>query len=75
MCRWLAYAGSPILLPDVLCTPAQPLIDQSLHSKHDRNERRRGPAPVESPAAAGNRAQGPSSRQEDAAPRRAATGG
>jgi predicted glutamine amidotransferase len=33
MCRWLAYKGSPILLSDVLYTPAHSLIDQSLHSK------------------------------------------
>ena len=33
MCRWLAYTGSPILLTDVLYTPAHSLIDQSLHSK------------------------------------------
>jgi predicted glutamine amidotransferase len=33
MCRWLAYTGSPILLTDVLYTPAHSLIDQSLHSR------------------------------------------
>jgi glutamine amidotransferase len=33
MCRWLAYTGSPVLLADVLYTPAHSLIDQSLHSK------------------------------------------
>ncbi len=33
MCRWLAYTGSPILLSDVLYTPAYSLIHQSLHSK------------------------------------------
>ena len=33
MCRWLAYTGSPILLSDVLYTPAHSLIDQSLHSR------------------------------------------
>ena len=33
MCRWLAYTGSPILLTDVLYTPAYSLIDQSLHSR------------------------------------------
>ena len=33
MCRWLAYTGSPILLAEVLYTPAHSLIDQSLHSK------------------------------------------
>jgi hypothetical protein len=32
MCRWLAYTGSPILLPDVLYTPAHSLIDQSRSS-------------------------------------------
>ena len=33
MCRWLAYTGSPVLLTDVLYTPAHSLIDQSLHSR------------------------------------------
>ena len=33
MCRWLAYTGSPILLTQVLYTPAHSLIDQSLHSR------------------------------------------
>ncbi|MDQ0797845.1 class II glutamine amidotransferase [Streptomyces sp. B1I3] len=33
MCRWLAYAGSPVLLDDVLYKPAHSVIDQSLHSK------------------------------------------
>ena len=33
MCRWLAYYGSPVLLTDVLYTPAHSLIDQSLRSK------------------------------------------
>ena len=33
MCRWLAYYGSPVLLTDVLYTPAHSLIDQSLQSK------------------------------------------
>jgi len=33
MCRWLAYHGSPVLLTDVLYTPAHSLIDQSLHSE------------------------------------------
>ena len=33
MCRWLAYTGSPILLTDVLYTPAHSLIDHSLHSR------------------------------------------
>ena len=33
MCRWLAYTGSPILVKDVLYTPAHSLIDQSLHSR------------------------------------------
>jgi glutamine amidotransferase len=33
MCRWLAYAGSPILLRDALYSPAHSLIDQSLHSR------------------------------------------
>ncbi|MFJ7156490.1 class II glutamine amidotransferase [Streptomyces sp. NPDC101118] len=33
MCRWLAYAGAPVLLDDVLYKPDHSLIDQSLHSK------------------------------------------
>jgi glutamine amidotransferase len=33
MCRWLAYSGSPILLEEALYTPANSLIDQSLHSR------------------------------------------
>ena len=33
MCRWLAYYGAPVLLSDVLYTPAHSLIDQSLQSK------------------------------------------
>ncbi|MEU1127556.1 class II glutamine amidotransferase [Streptomyces sp. NPDC005899] len=33
MCRWLAYAGSPVLLDDILYKPAHSVIDQSLHSK------------------------------------------
>jgi glutamine amidotransferase len=33
MCRWLAYTGSPVLLTQVLYTPVQSLIDQSLHSR------------------------------------------
>ena len=33
MCRWLAYAGSPVLIEDALYTPAHSLIDQSLHSR------------------------------------------
>ena len=33
MCRWLAYSGSPILLKEALYTPANSLIDQSLHSR------------------------------------------
>jgi glutamine amidotransferase len=33
MCRWLAYAGSPVLIQDALYTPAHSLIDQSLHSR------------------------------------------
>ena len=33
MCRWLAYYGAPILLTDVLYTPAHSLIDQSLQSR------------------------------------------
>jgi predicted glutamine amidotransferase len=33
MCRWLAYSGSPILLERALYSPANSLIDQSLHAK------------------------------------------
>ena len=33
MCRWLAYSGSPILLERALFSPANSLIDQSLHAK------------------------------------------
>ncbi|MGW5127920.1 class II glutamine amidotransferase [Streptomyces sp. NPDC004069] len=33
MCRWLAYAGTPVLLDDVLYQPDHSLIDQSLHSR------------------------------------------
>jgi glutamine amidotransferase len=33
MCRWLAYSGSPILLTEALYTPANSLVDQSLHSR------------------------------------------
>jgi glutamine amidotransferase len=32
MCRWLAYAGSPLLLSRALYTPTHSLIDQSLHA-------------------------------------------
>src|ERR1700751_2986578 len=33
MCRWLAYSGAPILLETALYSPANSLIDQSLHAK------------------------------------------
>ena len=33
MCRWLAYSGSPVPLSEVLYTPIQSFLDQSLHSK------------------------------------------
>lgn len=33
MCRWLAYSGQPVLLDELLYTPAHSLIDQSLHSR------------------------------------------
>lgn len=33
MCRWLAYAGSPIRLEELLYKPQHSLIDQSLHSR------------------------------------------
>jgi predicted glutamine amidotransferase len=32
MCRWLAYTGSPVLLEDLLYSPENSLIAQSLHS-------------------------------------------
>ena len=33
MCRWLAYSGSPVLLAEALYSPANSMIDQSLHSR------------------------------------------
>lgn len=33
MCRWLAYAGSPILLEELIYKPRHSLIDQSLHAR------------------------------------------
>src|SRR6201996_3076805 len=33
MCRWLAYSGSPIVMEAALYSPANSLIDQSLHAK------------------------------------------
>jgi predicted glutamine amidotransferase len=33
MCRWLAYSGSPVLMSKVLYSPANSLVNQSLHSK------------------------------------------
>jgi glutamine amidotransferase len=33
MCRWLAYAGSPILLAELLYEVEHSLIDQSLHAR------------------------------------------
>jgi glutamine amidotransferase len=33
MCRWLAYTGSPILMERALYSPANSLIDQSLHAR------------------------------------------
>jgi len=33
MCRWLAYAGSPVYLDEVLFKPANSLISQSLHAR------------------------------------------
>jgi glutamine amidotransferase len=32
MCRWLAYAGAPLLLEKALYSPANSFIDQSLHA-------------------------------------------
>jgi predicted glutamine amidotransferase len=33
MCRWLAYAGSPLRIEDLIYRPKHSLIDQSLHSQ------------------------------------------
>jgi glutamine amidotransferase len=33
MCRWLAYAGSPVRVEDLLYKPEHSLIDQSLHAQ------------------------------------------
>ncbi|WP_028049317.1 class II glutamine amidotransferase [Cellulomonas sp. URHD0024] len=33
MCRWIAYAGSPVLLDELLYKPANSLVMQSLHSR------------------------------------------
>ncbi|WP_406864314.1 class II glutamine amidotransferase [Streptomyces sp. HUAS MG47] len=33
MCRWLAYAGTPVLLDTILYKPAHSLIDQSRYAK------------------------------------------
>jgi predicted glutamine amidotransferase len=33
MCRWLAYTGSPLLMEDLLYTPENSLIVQSLHAR------------------------------------------
>jgi predicted glutamine amidotransferase len=33
MCRWMAYAGDPILLEELLFRPAHSIIDQSLHAR------------------------------------------
>jgi glutamine amidotransferase len=33
MCRWLAYAGAPVLIEHALYTPVHSLIDQSLHAR------------------------------------------
>ena len=32
MCRWLAYAGSPIHLDEILLRPEHSLLDQSRHA-------------------------------------------
>jgi glutamine amidotransferase len=36
MCRWLAYIGSPVLISDLIVTPKDNLIDQSLHARASR---------------------------------------
>jgi predicted glutamine amidotransferase len=33
MCRWMAYTGSPLLIEDLLYTPENSLVVQSLHSR------------------------------------------
>ena len=33
MCRWIAYTGSPVLIEDLLYTPTNSLIVQSLHAR------------------------------------------
>ena len=33
MCRWMAYAGDPVRLSELLIEPRHSLIDQSLHSR------------------------------------------
>ena len=33
MCRWLAYSGDPLLVEDLLYTPAHSLVDQSLRAR------------------------------------------
>jgi predicted glutamine amidotransferase len=33
MCRWMAYAGSPLLIGDLLYTPENSLVVQSLHAR------------------------------------------
>lgn len=36
MCRWLAYAGNPILMSELIIKPKDNLIQQSLHAKAPR---------------------------------------
>lgn len=36
MCRWLAYTGSPVLMSDLILTPKDNLIHQSLHARSPR---------------------------------------
>lgn len=36
MCRWLAYAGTPLLLADLIIKPKDNLIQQSLHARAPR---------------------------------------
>src|SRR3712207_5412281 len=33
MCRWIAYTGSPVLVEDLLYTPENSLVVQSLHAR------------------------------------------
>lgn len=36
MCRWIAYSGKPIFMDEMILTPTNSLIDQSLHAREGR---------------------------------------